>query len=108
MNDAARSLILEKYVEQETIIHDVISALTVAYYGGIIEYIDEPTVLYRQHASNVVGAMQYSKLSAIKRRFMSLGDVYRKNVNTFKGVNKIGKISLFSYICHKIKYLFVR
>ncbi len=108
MNSVARELILEKYVEQDTIIHDVISALTVSYYGGIIEYIEEPTMLYRQHSANVVGAMQYSKASAVKNRLMSLGDVFTKNINTFKGVNKIGRISLFSYLYHKVKYLLMR
>lgn len=108
MNSAARKLILDKYVEQETIIHDVISALTVAYHGGIIDYIDVPTVLYRQHSNNVVGAMQYNKLQAIKERIGNIGRVFRKNMDTFKGANKIGKISIFSYIYHKIKYLIIR
>lgn len=108
MNSTARKLILSKYVEQKTIIHDVISALTVAYYGGIIDYIEEPTVLYRQHSNNVVGAMQYNKLQAIKERFANLGRVFRKNIDTFKGANKIGRISIISYIYHKIKYLIIR
>jgi glycosyltransferase involved in cell wall biosynthesis len=108
MNSAARNLILEKYVEQKTIIHDVISALTVAYHGGIIDYITEPTVLYRQHSNNVVGAMHYNKWEAIKERFSNLGRVFRKNIDTYKGANKIGKISIFSYLYHKIKYLTIR
>lgn len=108
MNSAARKLILDKYVEQETIIHDVISALTVAYHGGIIDYIDVPTMLYRQHSNNVVGAMQYNKAQAIKERFANMGRVFRKNIDTFKGANKIGKISVFNYLYHKIKYLIIR
>lgn len=108
MNSAARELILEKYVEHDIIIHDVISALTVAYYGGIIDYVDAPTVLYRQHSSNVVGAMEYSKARAIKERLMSIGTVFSNNVRLFKDVNKIGKITLFDYLCHKVKYLFIR
>ena len=108
MNSAARELILEKYVEHDIIIHDVISALTVAYYGGIIDYVDTPTVLYRQHSSNVVGAMEYSKARAIKERLLSIGKVFSNNVRLFKDVNKIGKITVFSYLCHKVKYLLIR
>ena len=108
MNSAARELILEKYVEHDIIIHDVISALTVAYYGGIIDYVDAPTVLYRQHSSNVVGAMEYSKARAVKERLLSIGKVFSNNVRLFKDVNKIGKITLFSYLCHKVKYLLIR
>lgn len=108
MNSAARRLILDKYVEQETIIHDVISALTVAYYGGIIDYVETPTVLYRQHSNNVVGAMQYNKMQALKERIGNIGRVLRKNRDTFKGANKIGRISILNYIYHKIKYLIIR
>lgn len=108
MNSAARRLILDKYVEQETIIHDVISALTIAYYGGIIDYVETPTMLYRQHSNNVVGAMQYNKMQALKERIGNIGRVLRKNHDTFKGANKIGRISILNYIYHKIKYLIIR
>jgi hypothetical protein len=108
MNSAARELILEKYVEHDVIIHDVISALTVSYYGGIIDYVDAPTVLYRQHSSNVVGAMAYSKVGAIKNRLKNIKKVVNENVRLFKDVNKIGRINIFTYFCHKIKYLLIR
>ena len=101
-------MVKERYTEQETIIHDVISALTVAYYGGIIDYVEKPTMLYRQHSNNVVGAMQYNKMQALKERIGNIGRVLRKNRETFKGANKIGKISILNYIYHKIKYLIIR
>lgn len=108
MNNAARELILEKYVEHDVIIHDVISALTVAYYGGIIDYIEAPTVLYRQHSANVVGAMAYSKWQAVKNRFANIRKVVAQNIKLFKDVNKIGKITVFTYLCYKIKYILIR
>ena len=108
MNSIARELILEKYVEHDVIIHDVISALTLAYYGGIIDYVDVPTVLYRQHASNVVGAMSYNKWQAIKERLLNIRAVISKNIKLFKDVNKIGRISVFTYLAHKIKYILIR
>lgn len=108
MNSIARELILEKYVEHDIIIHDVICALTVSYHGGIIDYVDAPTVLYRQHSSNVVGAMAYSKGRAIIERLANIGNVVAKNIRVFKDVNKIGRISIFTYLYHKIKYLLIR
>lgn len=108
MNSIARELILEKYVEHDIIIHDVICALTVSYHGGIIDYVDAPTVLYRQHSSNVVGAMAYSKGRAIMERLANIGNVVAKNIRVFKDVNKIGRISIFTYLYHKIKYLLIR
>lgn len=108
MNSAARELILEKYVEQELIIHDVISALTVSYYGGIIDYVEAPTVLYRQHSSNVVGAVAYSKGRAIRNRLANIVKVLGRNVKVYKAVNKIGRINIFSYLYHKVKYMIIR
>lgn len=108
MNSTARELILEKYVEQELIIHDVISALTVSYYGGIIDYIEAPTVLYRQHSSNVVGAVAYSKGRELRNRFANLVKVLGRNVKVYKAVNRIGRINIFSYLYHKIKYMIIR
>ena len=108
MNSVARELILEKYVEHDVIIHDVISALTVAYFGGIIDYIKTPTVLYRQHSANVVGAMAYSKWQAVKNRLANIRKVVAQNIKLFKDVNKIGKITVFTYLCHKIKYILIR
>ena len=108
MNNAARELILDKYVEHDMIIHDVISALTVAYFGGIIDYIEVPTVLYRQHSANVVGAMAYSKWQAVKNSLANIRKVVAQNIKLFKDVNKIGKITVFTYLCYKIKYILIR
>lgn len=108
MNNAARGLIVEKYVEHDVVIHDVISALTVAYYGGVIDYVDAPTVLYRQHSSNVVGAMVYNKRSAIADRLMNIRTVLSRNIKLFKDVNRIGKINFFTYLYYKIKYMLIR
>ena len=108
MNSVARKLILDKYVEQDLIIHDVISALTVAYYGGVIDYVDAPTMLYRQHSSNVVGAMSYSKGNAVKDRLLNIGTVLSDNIKMFNDVNRIGRISIFTYLYHKFKYLLIR
>ena len=82
--------------------------MTVACHGGIIDYVDVPTVLYRQHSANVVGAMAYSKAQAIKERLSDIGNVISKNIRLFKDVNKIGRITVFSYLYHKIKYLLIR
>jgi glycosyltransferase involved in cell wall biosynthesis len=48
----------------EANIHDWWIALNAAKYGKII-HTDTPTVLYRQHAANIVGARKYNKLSIV-------------------------------------------
>lgn len=46
-------------IPQDAIIHDWWIALVAASFGRI-EYIDTPTILYRQHGKNDIGAMRYS------------------------------------------------
>lgn len=48
----------------EVNIHDWWIALNAAKYGKII-HIATPTVLYRQHAANIIGAKKYNKLSVV-------------------------------------------
>ena len=79
-----------------------------SYYGGVLDYVDAPTMLYRQHSSNVVGAIAYSKGKAIIDRLLNLRNVIADNIKLFKDVNKIGKISIFSYLYHKIRYMLIR
>lgn len=107
MNNAARNLIKEKYFLQSLFIHDVMCSLIVSANGGIIEYVDEPTLLYRQHEGNVVGADHIQKHYYIKRFKNFFSVIHHNNVN-FKMVNKIGRISLPKYIFNKISYIFTK
>lgn len=107
LNGNARRLICDKYIPQEYIIHDVISALTVSYYGGVIDYINVPTVLYRQHITNVVGAKHYNKKGVLKKCF-KINDTIKKNRCVFRAVNSIGHISFISFLLYKLKYFFIR
>jgi glycosyltransferase involved in cell wall biosynthesis len=53
------------------IMHDWWFALTAAAFGYIV-FVDEPTVLYRQHSSNEVGAKKVNSLSYIVRKAASI------------------------------------
>lgn len=105
MNNCARDLIKLKYFEQTQFIHDVFCALTVSANGGIINYLDEPTLLYRQHLGNVVGADHKIKFRYFKR-LRHLFPILINNYNNYIIANKIGHISMFRYIVRKIKYIF--
>lgn len=105
MNNKARDLIKNKYFEQKQFIHDVFCALTVAANGGIIDYVDKPLMLYRQHEGNVVGADKITNFRYIKR-FGKLFSILRQNYDNYKAVNLIKRISFFKYITLKVKYVF--
>ena len=59
--------------------HDWWMALVATCFGKI-EFIDEPTILYRQHGNNVVGATNVNSLSFIIKRLMGNAHV-RETLN---------------------------
>ncbi len=63
-NTAARRVILPFALE--TMMHDHWIAVNVAKYGKI-DYIPEPTVLYRQHSSNVEGVKDFGPRYALSK-----------------------------------------
>jgi glycosyltransferase involved in cell wall biosynthesis len=72
---------------EEAIIHDWWINLIISYYG-VVDYIEEKTVLYRQHASNAIGAREYS-LSEIINRLRKLKITVIRNIQSFKMVKKL-------------------
>jgi glycosyltransferase involved in cell wall biosynthesis len=56
INDTARDLLARTDVDAPIIAHDWLAYLIVSGCGGTVIYDAEPTVLYRQHAGNLIGA----------------------------------------------------
>lgn len=56
----------EKTAENTIYMHDWWLALIAAAFG-IVSYIDIPTILYRQHSSNVLGSLDGKKINSVKR-----------------------------------------
>lgn len=104
LNNEARTIILQKMFHQECVIHDVLCTLLVAGNNGIIGYVSEPTMLYRQHSSNVVGAKKFGFRYLIKKVLL-IPHAIKKNYLHFKMVNHIKRYSAISYLYHKINYL---
>lgn len=86
-------------IKDIAVMHDWWIALCVAKYGHIT-YIDKPTLLYRQHSSNVIG-------SKIKNNYMekifSFGKILRFNIDIYRMVSLFYKMSLLKYFLLKIK-----
>lgn len=62
------------WVPKEAVMHDHWVALVAACFGELI-YLDKPTMLYRQHASNVFGAADYGWRYFINRWKQGVGTV---------------------------------
>ena len=67
VNRALRDKMLHITDIDNTIMHDWWAALVAAQFGKTA-FIDEPTILYRQHGDNSLGALGINKLSYIIRR----------------------------------------
>lgn len=87
--------------------HDRMIAQSVAANDGMILSISAPTVLYRQHSDNVVGAQQMGILFYLRKLF-GLGHVIKNNIENFKNANKIHRYSITCYIFTKIKILYYK
>lgn len=81
--------------------HDEWVALCVHFKGGIIEIIDEPTICYRQHSSNTLGANQATR--GIFNRVLA-----RSGREQFKSAAKLLKrefgLSFPRFLLYKILY----
>lgn len=71
--------------------------------GGAVSYVNEPTILYRQHTNNVIGAIN-EKDFYLKNKLKSLKSVLKSNLAQWKMINKLGFKSPFKYIILKFQY----
>lgn len=84
--------------------HDMLVNQSVAANGGIISAIYEPTVLYRQHIDNVVGASKRDLKYQLKK-LKSIGKVIKENYDDWKRSSNIKYYSFSSYMWTKIKVM---
>lgn len=101
-NRKARDLALP-HVNHATM-HDMLVTQTVAANGGIISPIYTPTVLYRQHIDNVVGASKRD-LKYQFRKLKKIGSVLSENYKDWKRSKQIKSYTFASYCWTKTKVM---
>lgn len=104
-NKMARSIALDNV--DFCLMHDVLIAFTVAAKGGVIYAINTPTVLYRQHGNNVLGASHVNVYFWISK-LRKLPYLVKKNYHTWKMACQIKKYTLFEYLYYKFKIFVLR
>lgn len=87
--------------------HDMLVAQTTAAMNGIISAIKQPTVLYRQHPNNVVGAHKRN-LKFYKSRFLKISQTTKNNIVDWRLSSQIYHYTFLSYIFKKIEIIFLR
>lgn len=102
-NKAAKRAIKHPY--KEALMHDSWITLSVAAAKGIVYYIPQQLVLYRQHGHNTLGVRNIKELTW-KYRLMNIVFILRKNQAHYRQMNAVYPISLVNYIITKIRYKF--
>jgi glycosyltransferase involved in cell wall biosynthesis len=91
----------------DSLMHDLWIALNVSHYGHI-NFVEEPTLLYRQHSENVVGAKNADGFYFLSR-FLHLYLVLKDNLLMIRMINALSfKINHFKRIYLKAKMLYTR
>lgn len=87
--------------------HDILLNQSVSAYGGIISAIYEPTVLYRQHTDNVVGAQKRSFKFYLKK-MGNIRFLVTDNIDTWKQASRIKAIPIYLFLWTKVKIGFLK
>lgn len=95
-NKAAKALALP--FPDEAIMHDWWIALRISE-DGVAAFCEKPSILYRQHSSNKIGAESVSK-SYFKNRILRLSNTIKENRRTYRMMKRLKK----KYSVHKLIY----
>lgn len=87
--------------------HDWWLVIQTLRHGGLIKEINEPTILYRQHLSNEVGARTV-KFSYFVKKIVDIKTTLKKQWIQIKFLRNIKGINFIQYYYYKIYYTFLR
>lgn len=83
--------------------HDAWITLCTVKANGVLAYLSEPLIYYRQHGGNTLGAVNIKKLT-LSYKFQHLKNVLKLNQKTYHMMQALGYGSWLKYIYYKIKY----
>ena len=101
LNGAAREVSAD-YTDR-VLMHDAWVTLRVLHAGGHIAEVRRPTILYRQHGSNTLGAHDI-QTGYLRKRLSRLRSVWRENRAHYAMLRAAGYGSAARYLYHKVAY----
>lgn len=101
LNRAAREV--SKNYSCHTLMHDAWVALCVLKHNGHIYEIDQPTILYRQHGNNTLGAHDI-RTHYVTKRLKQLKKVWKENKANYVMLRDAGYGSWWKYVYYKLRY----
>lgn len=105
INQAAK--MVSTPIPSNALMHDIWIALNVSYYGHI-DYVNEQTILYRQHNENVLGAKNVS-MHYYFLRLRSINKLFSDNLELFRMLRSLRfKVNLCKLMFAKFKIAVVK
>lgn len=90
------------------LMHDSWIGLKVMDNGGIIDFIPNQTILYRQHGNNAIGAKEVGTKNYFINKLLSLNKILAVNRKRLKMVNQVRTFNIFTYFFYKCLYALKR
>ncbi|MEO8236799.1 MAG: glycosyltransferase family 2 protein [Flavobacterium sp.] len=106
INKKARNISLPH--SKFALMHDSWIGLKVMDKGGIIDFIPNQTILYRQHGNNAIGAKEVGTKNYFINKILSLNKILEINSKRLKMVNQIRTFNIFTYMFYKFLYVLKR
>ena len=90
----------------KTLMHDAWVLFCSLKNNGVVGEVREPTILYRQHGKNTLGAHDL-RSGYILKRLYAIKSVWKENVANYKMLSSAGYGNIFKYIYYKMKYFVI-
>ena len=100
-NMAAKQCMKRPY--NKAIMHDAWICLSVAAHRGVIDFINEPLIKYRQHGNNTLGANDIAKYTW-QHKLKNILQLVKANIRHYQEMNAVKPLSLVKYVKAKKKY----
>jgi glycosyltransferase involved in cell wall biosynthesis len=81
--------------------HDSWISKVVSFHNGIIEYIHDPLIKYRQHNNNTIGAKQDE---SFMKKCTNIHNILSSNIILFKEVTYLSDMGIFRFVICKFYY----
>ena len=100
-NAVAKQNIKRPY--DKAIMHDAWICLSVAARNGIVDFIDEPLIKYRQHHDNTLGACDMSQQTLL-HKLKNIHQLFKDDMAHYQEMNAVKHISIWEFTKAKIRY----
>lgn len=100
-NQHAKQCIKKPY--DKAMMHDSWICLSVVSQQGIVDFLDESLIKYRQHSDNTLGARDMSR-QTLTHKLKHIRQQIRNNIRHYQEMNAVRRLSVIDFIESKLRY----